>query len=174
MLLTYVCGGSSILEHPRGPSEGGDRWCAWHSAMVKRLELCAGICKVVCLQGLLGQPFTKPTFLLTGRLPHLPLALYSQYDPKWRPTMVLGGKDSSERFWKTSHAKAYPPKLCKIMAEQFLWFASTIQEEGVSAAPEGLGEALARLCCWDPYTMDDSMNQMKGDYDRNASSALPD
>ena len=170
LLLTFAHGGATVMEHPKGPPEGGERWTAWHSAMVKRMLKLAGMERIDFLQGPLGQPFSKPTVFMAGNMPLMAAAIYSNYMPHWRPTMKLGGKDSEGKQWTTAAAKAYPPLLCKILAEQFQHHANQMRCEGTTDLPQELDVALSKLCCWDPYVSDP--NGMHHDYDSRAGEVI--
>ena len=167
LVLIWAYGGAFVLEHPKGPASDQERWCIWHSAMIKRLQQAGDIQKILFIQGPLGQPFAKPTTFLSAKLPHIASAIYSNYDKTWRPSMVLGGVDPSGKGWKTSAAKAYPRLLCQIIAQQFAWYVQQVPTEGSTQVPEELDEVLCHLCCWDPYI--GQADEMQGDYHRFAS-----
>ena len=132
---------------------------------MSQLLLHAAIKCWTILQGPLGQPFAKPTCLLTARLEGLGAALYAGYDKSWRPTMQLGGRDSDGRTWKTSQAKAYPPKMCKIIVEEHVRFAEAQEGEGIEEEPIGLAERLRILShAFDPYKQDAQGTTMCADY----------
>ena len=121
------------------------------------------------VQGPLGQPFTKPTSMLTGRLMDFARELYKQYQPGWKPTEWLGGREKGSKGWKTSKAKAYPPRLCRVIAECHLRHAQSLQEEGHEPDPNLLAEAIAALSPgFDPYLCGAQGTEMAGDYWRNA------
>ena len=86
IVLTYCYGGSFTLEHPKGAEGREGRWRIWESAMVNQLLLAADVKRVDFVQGPLGQPFAKPTSMLTGRLMDFAQELFKQYQPGWRPT----------------------------------------------------------------------------------------
>jgi len=115
------------------------------------------------LQGPLGRPFAKPTNLLAARLERLGEAMYKGYDKNWKPTMTLGGKDG--HHWRTAQAKAYPPAMCRILAEQHMSFAACQTSDGVSMEPEGLQEVLEILTnTYDPYLQCAKGTTMCSDY----------
>lgn len=138
------------MEHPAGHRCSADQWCIWLAGMIQRFLRADDVEVVQFLQGPLGQPFSKPTRLLVGRLPHLKQHLYASYDVGWRPTTTLGGLD--EHGWRTAAAKAYPQKLCEILARNYLWFAAKAPVSGCEPDPVMLAAARKALCEWDPYT----------------------
>lgn len=77
LLLIYLQGGSFSLEHPKGRDGQEGRWSIWESAFLKLLLLAGDVWRVDFLQGPLGQPFAKPTFIIAGRLPDLPQQLFA-------------------------------------------------------------------------------------------------
>jgi len=154
LLLIYLQGisFSLALEHPKGRDGQEGRWSIWESAFLKLLLLAGDVWRVDFLQGPLGQPFAKPTSIIAGRLPDLPQQLFALYQPHWRPTERLGGRNSDGKTWKTSRAKAYPPRLCQALAMSHLQHAAALQCEGFEEDPAGLDvvvEALAKG--FDPY-----------------------
>ena len=151
LLLIYMYGGCFSLEHPKGSPPGGPKWSIWMSGILLRMGMASQVHRMDFLQGPLGQPFSKPTTFYYARLPTLPGSLYSEYDLRWKPSMVLGGICKETGRWKTSAAKAYPERLCKALAHAVLCFADGIEEDGEEADPANLTLALAELCCWDPY-----------------------
>ena len=66
--------------------------------------MAENINRVDFLQGPLGQPFAKPTSILAGRVPALPGIIYGLYQPRWKPTERLGGKESNGTAWRTAKA----------------------------------------------------------------------
>ena len=162
LIVVYAFGGCFSLEHPKGPQEGNERWCVWHSAFIDRLLTLHDVSLVTFLQGPLGRPFAKPTRLLVGRLPGMAQALYSRYDTSWKPTQVLGGRGSTG--WKTASAKVYPANLSAAIAEQFVLFASSAQRSGHTDEPKWLPTAIDRLSMWDPYG--DTHSAMRADFHR--------
>ena len=114
LLWVYVFNGSAILEHPRGEPKGAYIWFIWCSSFIRQWLLPADVDLIAFLQGPPGQKFPKPTSLLAARLPGLAKSLYSHYDLRWKATEWLGGKAGKE--WKTARAKAYPERLCKVLA----------------------------------------------------------
>lgn len=81
--------------------------------------------------------------------------IFQAYDPQWRATAWLGGRDSSGA-WKTMQAKAYPSELCqcRVMAESYVDFFASTTEEGYDPLPDGASFILAALSEWDPYLAD--------------------
>ena len=165
LLLTYCYGGSFTLEHPKGAEGREGRWTIWDSAMIKQLLLLPDVKRVDFVQGPLGQPFTKPTSILTGRLMDFAQELFKQYQPGWRPTEWLGGRESGGGGWKTAKAKAYPPRMCQVIAETHLRHAESMTEEGHEPDPEMLEQALLALSPgFDPYLWDAKGTEMTNDY----------
>jgi hypothetical protein len=163
LLLIYVFGGSFTLEHPKGCGGTNNRWTIWDSSFVRQLLLAGDIRVWTILQGPLGRPYAKPTNLLAARLERLGEAIYEGYDKSWRPTMTLGGKEG--QCWRTSQAKAYPPAMCRILAEQHISFAACQISEGVTMEPEGIQEALEILTnTYDPYMPCAKGTMMCSDY----------
>ena len=77
--------------------------------------------------------------------------------------MKLGGKENGR--WRTEHAKAYPPKMCRILAQQHIFHAMTLQKQGRTQEPEGLEKALQALAnSYDPYLCDARGTKMCADY----------
>ena len=165
LMLIFIQGGSFSLEHPKGREGQEGRWSIWDSAFVKILLLAGNIWRVDFLQGPLGQPFAKPTSLLTGRLPDLPRHLFALYQPNWVPTERLGGKSQDGKSWKTSKAKAYPPRMCQALAFSHLRHAQAVSCEGSEEDPAGLDEVLRALAAgFDPYLEDARGTTMGHDY----------
>ena len=82
--------------------------------------------------------------------------------------MILGGKDG--HHWRTAQAKAYPPELCRILAEQHSSFAACQQAEGVTIEPEDLQAALEILAnTYDPYMQNAKGTTMCSDYFHKAA-----
>eukprot|EP00435_Cladocopium_sp_Y103_P035890 s2365_g9.t1 len=171
VLLTHLFGGSTTLEHPRGPIAEGVRWCIWRASFILELLLDSEYQLVTFLQGPLGRPFSKPTNLLAGRLRGLASMIFAAYDPRWRPTQVLGGRSNGK--WKTMAAKEYPVKMCEVLAKAHIQYASTLEEEGSEPEPQMLNDALAALCGhFDPYLVAAKGTQMRSDY-RAATISMP-
>ena len=165
LLLVYCHGGSISLEHPKGANNENGRWTIWDSAFMKQLLLLPQVFRIDFIQGPLGQPFTKPTSMLVGRLEHFAWRLYSHYQPNWRPSEWLGGKEKGGRAWRTAKAKAYPPAMCKVIAEAHLEFASQLGTEGFEQEPEELAEAVKALNPgFDPYLKAAKGATMTSDY----------
>ena len=163
LLLIYSYGGAFTLEHPREPSaeKQKQQWTIWQSAFVKRALQSRDIFQFCFLQGPLGRRFAKPTMILCGRLKGLPKALYEHYNPMWRATDALGGRNAHGKGWKTSQAKEYPPLMNLIFAEEFLQFAANLECGGWHDDPEGTEEMVQHLGRWDPY---EGVQEMKGDF----------
>eukprot|EP00438_Fugacium_kawagutii_P006272 Skav222659 [mRNA] locus=scaffold997:260550:261140:+ [translate_table: standard] len=117
------------------------------------------------LQGPLGQCSPKPTTFLVSRLPGMASRLYGAYIPRWRATSWLGGKSSSGE-WKTMQAKAYPSRLCQVMAEEFAQFYHASAEDGLEPLPAGAEALIAALSSWDAYMDDSVVTTMANDYHR--------
>ena len=165
LLLVFLHGGSFSLEHPKGQGGKDGKWSIWDSAFIQQLLLCAEVRRVDFLQGPLGQPFPKPTSMLTGRLEQFATLLFDHYQPNWKPSDRLGGREKDSKQWKTARAKAYPPMLCKAVVEAHLQFANTITCDHEEPEPEGLQEALHALAqLYDPYSMDNKGAVMGADY----------
>ena len=160
VLLTFLNGGATTLEHPRGPAKGGEQWCIWHSGFLDEILKIPGMQTILFLQGPLGRPFAKPTRMLTGRLPGLAAQFYTAYNPRWRPTVVLGGKEG--KTWRTSAAKIYPTEMCRVIAEAFSRFAATVTTHGTEPFPDEAREACEVLSKWDPYQA--GSHGMQADY----------
>ena len=168
MVLAYCHGASFSLEHPKGVEGREGRWTIWDSAMIQQLLLAADVKRVDFIQGPLGQPFTKPTSLLIGRLENFASELFNHYQPGWKPTEWLGGRESNKKGWRTAKAKAYPPLMCKVIAEAHLRHAQSLKEEGFEEDPELLHQALKALTTgFDPYMVGAKGTEMTGDYWRN-------
>ena len=102
-------------------------------------------------------------------------ALYAGYNRSWKPTMKLGGKHAGR--WKTEQAKAYPAKLCQIIAQQHISHAAMLKGEGHTDDPPDLQEALAALTfSYDPYMGTGKGTTMRADYNmcpmRTANSSF--
>ena len=164
--LALAYGAAVTMEHPKGPPDMTRRWAIWYAAFVRRLLLCAGVTTVTFCQGPLGVPYLKPTTLLVGRLPHLAAALFAAYDVNWRCTEQLGGRNSSGA-WRTTRAKAYPPRLCKILAEQFAWFSRQVDRDEQIGQVEHLEDLEALMRPWDPYLHESDQTTMLQDYQPN-------
>ena len=143
------------------------RWAIWYAAFVRRLLLCAGVTTVTFCQGPLGVPYYKPTTLLVGKLPHLAAAIFTGYDPHWRCSEKLGGKSSSGA-WKTTKAKAYPPRLCKILADQFAWYANEVSRDEQIGTVEHLDDLEALMRPWAPFLDTSEQTTMLQDYQPDA------
>ena len=165
LLLTFCHGGSISLEHPKGANNENGRWTIWDSAMMKQLLLLPEVFRIDLIQGPLGQPFMKPTSMLVGRLENFAHKLFSHYQPNWRPSEWLGGKDSGGRAWRTATAKAYPPMMCKVIAEAHMEFPGTLKTDGFDPEPSALGNAVKALAPgFDPYFQAAPGTTMTGDY----------
>ena len=148
LILVYCYGGAITMEHPAGHKCTQAQWCIWLAGMIQRLLRAPDVETIQFLQGPLGQPFSKPTKLLIGRLPLLQRHLYAAYDVGWRSTVTLGGLDSDG--WKTAAAKSYPSKLCEVLARSYLWYADRVPTSGQEDDPPQLAMAKEVLCNWDP------------------------
>ena len=68
----------------------------------------------------------------------------------WKPTEWLGGK--SNGVWRTSKAKVYPEKLCKVLALSHDKHAVQLQCEGTEDIPDHLSPVIKALTAiHDPY-----------------------
>eukprot|EP00438_Fugacium_kawagutii_P035625 Skav226839 [mRNA] locus=scaffold1741:218094:224051:+ [translate_table: standard] len=163
LALIHLWGGAITLEHPQGTPEGDPRWGIWRSSFVKLLTRDPQIRTTSFLQGPLGRDFAKPTVLLHGRLPWLPTLLFSAYMPGWRPSRILVGRRGDQ--WATHEAKAYPERLCRILAESYLRFGATVSRTGDGVDPPDMAKVTAVLgAMWDPYLMDTVCTAMRADY----------
>ena len=167
LLTIYAFGGSYSLEHPKGADKAQGskpgKWSVWDSSFVRQLLLAGDVRLWTFLQGPLGQPFPKPTSILAARLPGLGSALYAGYDPAWRATATLGGRENGQ--WRTSKAKAYPAKLCQILAQQHIEFATNQVCHGCTDDPPQLQEALHALAnSYDPYLISSRGTLMGADF----------
>ena len=95
-------------------------------------------------------------------MPRLPAALFQSYDPSWVPTEWLGGKVDNQ--WRTSAAKAYPPRLSQVIAAAFDRYAEQVRCEGHEEEPLWLQEALDEMGSWDPFLENPEGNTMTSDY----------
>ena len=151
MFLLAQAGGCATLEHPRGQAPRNNRFSVWTSSLVQRVIQSPEWDVTSFLQGPLGVPYAKPTRLLHLRLPHLPKAIYSAYDPGWRCSEVLGGQDT-DGSWKTTKAKAYPDRMNRVLSEVYLTFLDSCPRQDYVAEPPQLQAALKALTgFWDPY-----------------------
>lgn len=155
LALTYLYGGAFSLEHPADREDPqreppAPHWCIWRSGFVAQITQSGDVTTTQFLQGPLGQPFAKPTAMMTARLPNFAHAIFSQYDLRWRRTVTLGGKEDG--MWKAARSKVYPTQLCKAIALQFIEFEQTCHYEGQTEEPADLAAAVAALgSMWDPY-----------------------
>ena len=125
--------------------------------------LDAQISTVTFLQGPLGQSFAKPTTMLIGRLSSFAARVFAHYDPHWRPTEVLTGKDGQS--WRTSKAKAYPTQLSKVIAQSHLHHFESLTFEGQEDEPAEMQFILEKLAqMHDPYDPNAANTTMKSDY----------
>ena len=162
VLMVYCHGGAATLEHPKGPPNSEERWCIWFAGVLNELLALPGFSTTTFIQGPLGQPFYKPTRLLIARLPWLPDSLFSAYDPQWVPTEWLGGKVDNQ--WRTSAAKAYPPRLSQVIASAFVRYAEQASCEGTEDEPSWLSDALEEMGSWDPFLDNPEGMTMASDY----------
>eukprot|EP00438_Fugacium_kawagutii_P005570 Skav228716 [mRNA] locus=scaffold1830:70352:79014:- [translate_table: standard] len=141
LLLTWMHGGAVSLEHPRGPL---DCQVAW------------------------------PPGPMLGETDHLPLGaatrndsrIYQAFEPRWRPSLQLGGLDA-QGAWRTMRAKAYPPRLREVMAAEIVNHYDHISEEGFDPMPAASESMLAALAFWDPYLAESCATTMASDYHRS-------
>eukprot|EP00435_Cladocopium_sp_Y103_P009786 s1038_g2.t1 len=171
LVLIFAHVGSFTLEHPAGCGGRDHKWSIWESAFIKQLLLAGSIRQWTFLQGPLGQPFAKPTNLLAARLERLGAALYQGYDRHWKPTVRLGGRAGG--VWRTSQAKVYPTRMNKILAQQHLAYAQSIESEGQTDEPENLAEALEVLTAFDRYLDSAYASTMCSDYHGELQEKLP-
>ena len=165
LMLVFLHGGSFTLEHPKGQGCRDGKWSIWDSAFIKQLMRDAQVRRVDFIQGPLGQPFTKPTSLLSGRLDRVAEFLFDHYQMHWKPSEKLGGKDASGKHWNTAKAKAYPPLMCKALVQAHVHFADQIACDHEESEPEELQEAVHFLAQpFDPYSDDNRGSEMKADY----------
>eukprot|EP00438_Fugacium_kawagutii_P006413 Skav224266 [mRNA] locus=scaffold2636:222766:224574:- [translate_table: standard] len=172
-LLVFLYGGATTLEHPRGCDDADHidpdglkpllPWCVWQSGFIQQL-LCSPEWRLTYfLQGPLGREFAKPTVILASRLNGLATAIYQGYDKRWRPTSVLGGQEDGQ--WRTAKAKAYPDRLCQILAQQYITFDASCQTERSEPDPDDLQAALDALTgVYDPYLLQQKGDRMHGDF----------
>ena len=164
MILLDGAGGSATLEHPRGQAPRRGRFSFWTSARVRRALRSKDWDVTTFLQGPLGVPYAKPTRILHLRLPGLARALYSAYDPSWRPTQVLGGR-SDDGSWKTTVAKAYPMEMNRVLCQVHWDFIRSRPREGFAEDSTELHEACSALSAfWDPYVLATKGAFMASDY----------
>ena len=163
--LVHVFGGATTLEHPKGPEEGcHPGWAIWHSSFVKKLLLDPSMQLITFAQGPLGKRYMKPTKLLVGRMNFLAKELYSQYDLNWKPSQILGGKNS-DGSWRTSEAKSYPDRLCRTLALGFIRHDASVELDGFESDPDNLQEALSEMA--GILHPDMQQGQMKDDFQRH-------
>ena len=165
LMMVFLHGGSFTLEHPKGQGGRDGKWSIWDSAFLKQLMRDAQVRRVDFIQGPLGQPFTKPTSLLSGRLDRLAEFLFDHYQKHWKPSEKLGGKDAGGKHWNTAKAKAYPPLMCKALVQAHVYFADQVASDVEEDDPEDLQEALDFLAQpFDPYSANNKGSEMKADY----------
>ena len=131
-----VVGGCATLEHPKGTGPVLGRFRVWDSAFLRRL-LRASVCKLYTFnQGPLGQVSVKPTTFLCIRL-YEDIKRFviagSTYDGPFTP---LGGLCADGKGWRTSSAKAFPPRLCEAIAQSVIAFGG--RTKGPKAAASRL------------------------------------
>ncbi len=164
MILLDGAGGSATLEHPRGQAPRHRRFSFWTSSLVRRALRSKDWDITTFLQGPLGVPYAKPTRILHLRLPRLASALYSAYDPSWRPLQLLGGR-SDDGSWKTTVAKAYPMEMNRVLCQVHWDFIRSRARHGIAMDPPGLHEACSALSAfWDPYVLATKGAFMASDY----------
>ena len=164
MSLISAYGGSATLEHPKGQAPTQGRFSVWVSSLVKRLVLSPEWDIVTFLQGPLGVEYAKPTRLLALRLPHLAAALYSSYNPSWRPTEILGGR-SADGTWATMKVKAYPMKMNQVLCCEHWHYIRQRERQGHVEDSQALKDACRALSAfWDPYMYTTKGVVMTSDY----------
>ena len=162
--MVYAYGGCFTMEHPRSLEQDPDKWGIWNSGWVRWL-LAHDVGLLTFLQGPLGTAYPKPTSMLHGRLPGFASAIFGAYDTSWRYTELLGGKTDDGKGWRTSKAKTYPTRLCEILATQCAWYSQNVVRKGIAEEIDGLQGILETLAApWDPYSQDQSMEQMLHDF----------
>eukprot|EP00438_Fugacium_kawagutii_P031562 Skav203467 [mRNA] locus=scaffold3193:38496:44295:+ [translate_table: standard] len=167
VLMVYLYGGAFTVEHPADQPDRHDDhhaslWGIWNSAFVRQLLLAADIRTVTFLQGPLRRPYPKPTTILSGRLPGLAMAIFTQYDLRWRASERLGGR-GSDGAWRTAVAKVYPERMCYAIGSQFVQYGLQCVQDGFEPDPSALPAALAVLSWgWDPYL--EQSHSMGGDF----------
>ena len=170
LLWVYAYGGSATLEHPKGAEAGTEKWSIWQSAFLKQLLQAADVQLITFLQGPLGQKFPKPTTLLAARLPDLASQLYSSYDPSWKASEWLGGKVG--KTWRTTRAKVYPRKLCRVLAMAHMRHAELQVCDGEETLPLKVQEVINALSkVHDPYDLEATGTSMCADFSRVAQRA---
>ena len=163
LMMIFIHGGSISLEHLAGDQASAEKWCIWMSAFIKWLSLDPQISTVTFLQGPLGQRFAKPTTMLIGRMPTFAQMVFAQYERGWRATEILSGREG--KGWKTSKAKAYPTKLCMVIASSHLQHYASLAFDGEEKEPEEMQELLSKLAqVHDPYNLNAVGITMKADY----------
>ena len=163
LMMIFIHGGSISLEHPAGDQASTEKWCIWMSSFIKWLSLDPQISTVTFLQGPLGQRFAKPTTMLIGRMPTFAQMVFAQYERGWRATEILSGKEG--KGWATSKAKAYPTRLCKVIASSHLQHFASLSFEGEDPEPLEIPELLSKLAqVHDPYNPNAVGTRMTADY----------
>eukprot|EP00438_Fugacium_kawagutii_P019093 Skav234721 [mRNA] locus=scaffold634:416566:420593:- [translate_table: standard] len=171
LALIHLFGGAITMEHPKGSPPGDIRWGIWRSSLVRMLTQDHAISTTAFLQGPLGRDFAKPTVLLHGRLPFLPRLLFGAYQKNWSPSRTLIGRVHGQ--WATCEAKAYPSRLCRVLAEAYLMYAAQVTCDHDAVDPPGLQEIVKILGqVWDPYLIGHTGGIMKSDYQPHLYDSL--
>ena len=126
IIMALVTGGCATLEHPRGSPADTGRFRIWASSFLERV-LRHPRCRLhTFCQGFLGQYSLEPTTFLLVRLECL-VGFLKRASTYSGPFTELGGVDASTGEWKTARAKAFPPALCKSIAQAVLYFSGSVQ-----------------------------------------------
>eukprot|EP00438_Fugacium_kawagutii_P009600 Skav222518 [mRNA] locus=scaffold2265:339374:341617:- [translate_table: standard] len=119
-LIAIGNGTAWVMEHPSEPVHLVEAPSIWRLKQMEQLRAVPGVVGHLILQGYYGSASAKPTQLLAYGLQSMAESLH-----RWRLPSVnraawitLQGRDSSGRF-KTSFAKAYPPRLNGSLVECF-------------------------------------------------------
>ena len=169
-LLVFVAllraGGAAVLEHPAEPPE--EDFCSiWRLAVTRALRRHPDVSRVYVEQGPLGQVSTKPTHLLTLRVPTLTQHLDALADPSWRPQPRGLGKNS-EGEWKTAVLKEYPPQMCRA-------FALALRDAVASATTWPAVGPVDDVCATlSALVMPLGDGEMGADFAKAATAALPE
>lgn len=131
--MALTAGGCATLERPRGSPVESGRFRIWASSFLERL-LRRPRCRLHTFsQGFLGQYSLKPTTFLLVRLECL--VGYIKSGSTFRgPFSELGGVCPLTGEWKPARAKAFPPALCKAIAQAVLYFSETVKVQSEGSA----------------------------------------